>query len=209
MGWLNRLAVRAWLVLLISGGPSTAQAGNDAAAGPSPAGDILVTTVRLRAPLSRVLDWRSSREGAVSLAGASLNERFAGFFEAEVGADYVSDLASSGLLLTGRAGLSLPLRSASTLGSSWEVRLPLLGGYHHVHLPADSWGEYPSATTLHAVSASAGVDATYWTAGRWGLNMRLLAGVGRASEELVHEEGYRESLSSRLWDVGLEVGVSF
>jgi len=208
MMWSSRrFAAWTWLVVLLTRSASTAEAAQEGAAPSSPAGDGWVTTVRLQAPLSRLFFW-SPHDGVVAAVGGSLNGRFAGLFEVEAGADDVISFCDHGWLFTGRAGISPPLRRAAARGSAWEVRLPLLAGYHHTHLPPEGC-EYSPATTLHAVSVSAGVDATYWTAGRWGLNMRLLGGAGRAWEETEDRSGHRTNRVDRLWDLSLAVGVSF
>lgn len=203
----KRLPVRAWLVVLMSGVAAAARAGDDAAARPSPAGDTLVTTVRLQVPLSRFFLW-SADDGVATIVGGSLNGRFAGLFELEGGVDKVTNICDNGSLFTGRGGVAPPLRRAATRGTSWEVRLPLLAGYHHTQFPSEGC-EYSPATTIHAVSANAGLDATYWTAWRWGLNMRLLGGVGRAWKETEDLSHNVTSRVDRLWDLSLAVGLSF
>lgn len=165
--------------------------------------DTWVTTARVQLPLSRLTVWHPSADSSISMGGFSINERFRDLFEAEAGADYGVNPCARGWQITGRAGVAPALFHGRPRGGAWDLRLPLLASYHHLGLSGDSCDGRVDKS-VHLLMVSAGLDATHWTAGGWGFDIRLLVGAGRAWESA--REG---NSSGGALDGGLSFGLAY
>ena len=165
------------------------------------------TTLRVQVPASQLALWKPTQyySGWVPVGGVSVSERFGRLFEAELGATYALNVCSSGWNESVRGGVNPEVLRTRPEGAHWSLRVPALASYGHTLLQGSSCDGLVDKA-LHTLTFDTGFDVTYWTKGRWGFNMRLLAGVGHAWEDN-RLGGYH--LSGLALEGALAFGVSF
>jgi hypothetical protein len=190
------------LVLLATAAPAGAEASS---AGidfdPSTA-----TTVHVQLPASGLL-LRMPADGGMSLLGLSVSQRFVRLVEVEAGVEETWNPCVRGWQWIVRAGVAPSLMRARPEGTHWNLRLPVLIGFHDLSASGDGCDSY-DARHLRALMVTSGLDATYWTRSRWGFDVRLLLGIGKG---WVRDEVRDESIpdGGRSFEAGLTFGVAF
>lgn len=168
-----------------------------------------VGTVHVQLPFAGALLWRKT-DGAWPLFAASLSERIRDLFEAEIGGTFFLNPCVSGWLGHVRAGVSLSV-VGDERAQGWNIRLPLLAGYRGGVLSGDGCDGF-SRHTLHLLTANAGLEAAYWTSGRWAFDVRVLGGVGGGLNQAQSRVRQPEDVDFNrvsTWDVGLSLGVAW
>ena len=102
--------------------------------------------------------------------------RFQDIVEAEAGANMVIDPCGLGAQATVRLGVSPSLSKPRPGGSHWNVRIPVLASAHLVSV-SRSGCDNPKLSG-RVFDLASGIDATWWSPGGKGFNLRLLAGYG-------------------------------
>jgi hypothetical protein len=188
--------------------PMLAMAAGIAPGGTEPAGagldfdPALTITLRVALPLSSWFLWAPA-DGGVSLFGLSVAGRFARLAEVEAGYGQTVNPCVRGDHFTVRAGVAPSLLRARPEGTHWNLRLPALLGYHAIPAKGGGCDQNPDKD-IQMLMASTGLDATYWTRTRLGIDLRLLLGIGEGWSEV---EGHGRS--GRALEASLTVGFSF
>jgi hypothetical protein len=162
----------------------------------------MATTVHLQLPASRLLLWIPT-DGGFSVLGLSVSQRFVRLVEVEAGFEETVNPCIHGLQWLTRAGVAPSLLRARPEGTHWNLRLPVLFGYHDLSATGGGCDMNPDQH-IRALMVTTGLDATYWSRARWGFDVRLLLGIGKG---WVREESVADS--GRALEAGLTFGVSF
>jgi len=146
-----------------------------------------------------------SNDGGMALGGLSVSLRFARFLEVESGVTAMGDVRGAGNATFIRVGIA-PNLLLPRSDNQWSVRFPLLMGY--TYLPLQTANGEPN-TTFHAVTATAGLDTTRWSAGGIGLNVRLLAYAGVENKTITGLLDRLAGQSAMQATVGLALSLGF
>jgi hypothetical protein len=163
------------------------------------------TTVRVQVPLAGLILW-TPNDGGLSVFGLSASKRFAGIAEVEAGFSWTVNPCISGVQATFRAGISPSILRARPAGTHWNLRLPMLLGYHYLTVSGGGCDQNPDQK-VHVAMVTTGLDATHWSVSGWGFNLRLLVGMGRGWSQQAGRLGVSESGTAV--ELGLTVGMSF